>query len=98
MYYVYVLQSKKDGLLYLGCTNNLKQRLLLHNTGRVYATKKRAPFKLIYYEAFINKHDAFCREQWLKTGWGRNQLKNILKSFFASLTPKEALKTKILGR
>jgi len=34
--------------------------------------------KLIYYEAFINKHDAFKREQWLKTGWGRNQLKKIL--------------------
>jgi predicted GIY-YIG superfamily endonuclease len=36
---------------------------------------------LIYYEAFIDKHDAFNREQWLKTGWGRNQLKKILRNY-----------------
>lgn len=81
MYYVYVLQSIKDGDLYTGCANNLKKRLQLHNKGEVYSTKKRVPLRLIYYEAFINKQDAFAREQRLKTGWGRNQLKKILKNF-----------------
>lgn len=84
MYYVYVLQSMKDGNLYTGCTNNLKERFQLHNTGKVFSTKKRLPLQLIYYETFINKQDAFAREQWLKTGWGRNQLKKILRNFLTT--------------
>lgn len=78
MYYVYVLQSSADNKFYTGCTHNLQERFKLHNAGKVFATKNRIPLLLIYYEAFINKHDAFKREQWFKTGWGRNQLKKIL--------------------
>jgi hypothetical protein len=29
-----------------------------------------------------NKKDAFAREQWLKTGWGRNQIEKTLSNFF----------------
>ena len=43
MYYVYILQSEKDNLLYLGCTHNLKQRLSMHNAGKICSTKRRAP-------------------------------------------------------
>jgi putative endonuclease len=81
MHYVYVLQSKKDGGWYTGCTNNLRQRLTLHNQGQVESTRSRRPFQLIFYEAMLDKHDAFVREQWLKTGWGRNQLKKILATY-----------------
>jgi putative endonuclease len=81
MYYVYVLQSKKDSKPYVGCTNDLKRRLSLHNSGKVSSTKNHIPLRLIYYEAFLNRHDAFIREQWLKTGWGRNQLRKILSNY-----------------
>ena len=84
MYYVYILQSKKDNQLYTGCTNNLQQRFSLHNSGKVESTKNRRPLVLIFYEAFINKKDAFEREQWLKTGWGRNQVEKILKNYLAA--------------
>ena len=73
MNYVYILQSVKDKNLYIGCTSDLKKRINIHNDGRVESTKNRRPLKIIYYEAFLNRHDAFTREQWLKTGWGRNQ-------------------------
>lgn len=85
MYYVYVLHSKKDNKLYTGCTNNLQERFRLHNLGKIKATENRRPFLLIYYECFINKQDAFIREQWLKTGWGRNHLKTILFNYFKNL-------------
>lgn len=55
----------------------------MHNAGKVASTLDRKPFKLIYYEAFLNKHDAFTREQWLKTGWGHNQLYKILSTYLA---------------
>lgn len=80
-YYVYLLLSKKDNKWYTGCTDNLRKRLKQHNDNEVYSTKNRGPFKLIYYEACINKHDAFIREKYLKTGMGKRYLKNRLKRF-----------------
>ncbi|MFA5871009.1 MAG: GIY-YIG nuclease family protein [Candidatus Paceibacterota bacterium] len=47
MFYVYVLQSKKDGKWYTGFTPDLKARIEKHNKGQVYATKQRIPFSLI---------------------------------------------------
>jgi hypothetical protein len=47
--------------------------------GKVSATKDRLPFKLIHYEYFINKADAKAREEFLKSGHGREQLKQFLK-------------------
>jgi len=67
MYYVYVLESLKDNHFYIGCTNNIKNRLQLHNLGKVYSTKLRRPFKIIYCEIYPNKGDAFTREKFLKT-------------------------------
>jgi putative endonuclease len=66
--------------MYVGCTIDLKKRFRMHNDGIVTSTKNRRPFQLIYYEAFIDKNDAYAREKYLKTGGGRNQLKKILKN------------------
>ena len=53
MHYVYVLRSKADGLLYTGCTGDLRKRFQQHNDGKVPATHRRAPLELIYYEACV---------------------------------------------
>ncbi|MEK7091612.1 MAG: GIY-YIG nuclease family protein [Patescibacteria group bacterium] len=82
MQYVYILKSDNDGELYVGCTKDLKIRLKLHNSKKVPATKKRGKLKLIYYEAFLNPKNAFVREQFLKTGWGRNSAKKMLAHYF----------------
>lgn len=66
MFFVYILRSKKDKLLYLGSTNNLKKRFLFHNLGKVFSTKNRAPFELIYYEAYKSEKDVRAREHNLK--------------------------------
>ena len=88
---IYVLQSKPDMKMYIGCTNDLKKRLELHNLGKVSSTQHRRPFKLIYYEVFADKQDAFRREQWLKTGWGRNRLNKILINTLRDPTSKKNL-------
>ncbi len=79
---VYVLQSEKDRDYYIGCTNDLKKRFALHNTKKVTSTAKRVPFKLIYYEAYVNSKDAFNREIFMKTRWGHNYLRKVLSNFF----------------
>jgi len=66
MYYVYILKSLKDNCMYLGSTNNLRLRFTQHNSGLVFSTKNRIPFKLIYYEAYSDEKDARQRENNLK--------------------------------
>ena len=71
MFYVYILHSQKDHKLYTGFTNNIKRRVIEHNSGKVESTKLRRPLKLIYYEAYIEKSDAENREIFLKSGSGK---------------------------
>lgn len=85
MHYVYILTSKKDRNLYIGCTKDLQNRFREHNDGRVKSTKDRRPFVLVHYEAFSNQQDAYGREKWLKTGWGKNSMKKMLINTFESL-------------
>ena len=84
MQYVYILQSTTDGYLYVGCTNDLQKRVRLHNLGKVESTRNRLPLTLVYYEAYRNKKDAFEREQFLKTGWGKRYIKKILYHYLHS--------------
>jgi len=79
MNYIYVLKSKKDLKRYIGLTNNLERRLLLHNSGKVKATKNRRPFELIYFEKFEDRTRAAKREKFLKSGKGREYLNSNLK-------------------
>ena len=80
--YVYVLKSKKDRLLYTGCTSDLRERLKKHNNGQVPSTKLRVPLELIYYEVCVDKNEAFHREKYLKTTYGKRYIKSRLKHYF----------------
>ena len=79
MYYVYLLKSLKDESLYISYTSNLRKRLTEHNNGLSLYTKSKRPYKLMYYEAFMNRIDAKDRESYLKSGWGFRSIKKILK-------------------
>ena len=81
MYYVYILESFKDKNFYTGYTNNLRKRFEEHSKGLVASTKSRRPFKLIYYETYLNERDAERREKYLKTGMGKRDLRNRLKGY-----------------
>ncbi len=66
MFYLYILKSNKDLQLYTGSTNDLRKRFKEHNEGKVFSTKARRPFELIYYEAYKSEKDARKRESSLK--------------------------------
>lgn len=85
MFYVYILQSSKDGKLYAGFTNDLRKRLLKHNSGKVFSTKSRRPLKLIYCEVCTNEKDAKQREKYFKTGAGKRFIAYRLKHYFKGL-------------
>ena len=84
MWYAYVLQSTKDPRLHIWITNDLRRRFKEHNTksGCNY-TNKNGPFKLLFYEAFLEKKDAAVAEKFFKSGYGKEVLKNDkLKYYF----------------
>ena len=87
MFYIYILQSKKNKQFYVGYTDDLRNRLKLHNAGRVESTKDRLPMELVYYEACLNQQDATHREKYLKTAWGKRYIKARLKKYLTGFTP-----------
>ena len=83
MFYVYVLQSESDWGLYIGMSGDLKRRCREHQNGESKSTKGRRPWKLIYYEAYLEMLDAIGREEFLKSGSSRRFLDKQLKNHFA---------------
>lgn len=83
MWYVYVLESQKNFRKYTGITNSVIRRLKEHNNkiGGKY-TKKNGPFKLIFYEAYLDRRDAIQAEKFFKSGYGREVFKDKLKNYF----------------
>ena len=78
MYYVYVLRSLKDGRLYKGLTQNVEKRLNQHNQGENRSTKGFAPWELVLTKSFDSREKARYYEKYLKSGSGREFLKEIL--------------------
>ncbi|MEK7147183.1 MAG: GIY-YIG nuclease family protein [Patescibacteria group bacterium] len=71
MHYTYILLSSKSRIFYFGFTNNLKERLRLHNNGKVPSTKPHLPWKLVWYGAFETEKQARDFEIYLKNGSGK---------------------------
>ena len=69
MYYIYSLRCKEG--YYIGCTENLEERLERHQKGYVPATTDRLPIELEFYFAAQNKYTAFKLEKYFKSGSGR---------------------------
>jgi putative endonuclease len=76
-YTVYILYSKKDKKLYVGCTSNIDNRKKRHDSGQVTATRYRRPLCLIHTETFEDKAAAFTRERFLKSLWGSREKEKI---------------------
>jgi putative endonuclease len=81
MHYVYVRRSLSDHVLYIGYSANLRRRFQQHIKDDSVATSYRGPWGLIYYEAYLDQHDAPGREKYLKSGAGRRFLKAQLAHY-----------------
>ena len=85
MFYVYILQSLKDSRLYIGSTSDLKRRFSEHNRGQSRSTRSGRPWKLIYYESYLDKRDAGGRENFLKGGSGKRFINKQLKHYLGGV-------------
>lgn len=82
MHYVYVLHSESDHGLYIGYSANLRRRLAEHQAGVAMATSYRGPWRLIYYEAYLDEADARGRDEFLKSDLGRRFLTKQCRHYF----------------
>ncbi len=68
---VYILESEKGDHFYVGVTDDLTERLKMHNGGHVSHTSKYVPWRIRTFAAFNDASRAFAFERYLKSGSGR---------------------------
>ncbi|MFC1792528.1 GIY-YIG nuclease family protein [Planctomycetota bacterium] len=77
-YYVYIM-TNRSGTLYIGVTNNIKQRVYQHKNKLIEGfTKKYNIDRLIYVETFSDVNSAIAREKTIK-GWLRKKKIELIK-------------------
>jgi len=82
-FYVYIIQSELDRSYYIGSTQDLDERLRRHNQGRSTYTKAKRPWKLVYYEEFIDRSSAMKREREIK----RQRSKKFIEALVSQNVP-----------
>jgi len=79
IYYVYLIISKKLNKYrsYVGYTNNINKRILLHNSSKGAKFTRGNKWKLIYVKKYNEKSTAMQEEYKLKKNYLlRNKIKN----------------------
>ena len=82
-YYVYILTNKNKTVLYIGVTQNLKERIFQHCNPETFSnpfTKRYNCYYLLYYEHFDQIESAILREKQLK-GWSRPKKEKLITEF-----------------
>ena len=80
-YKVYILKSCCKVRYYIGCTSDLDNRIVEHNAGKTKSTKPYIPWKIIYFEGYVDKKEAYKREWHLKHPRGYLEKIKIIKNF-----------------
>ena len=76
---VYILASKKDGVLYIGVTSDLVKRLWEHQNNTVEGfTKKYYVHKLVFFELYDSMDQAIVREKQMKK-WKREWKTDLIE-------------------
>ncbi len=77
-YYVYIITNKKDGVLYIGVSNDLKRRIFKHKNKLVKGFSSKYNLdKLVYFEVHQYIDEAIKREKNLKN-WKRDWKVNLI--------------------
>ena len=77
-YFVYVIGTQKNSKIttYVGYTNNLKKRLILHNRGKGAKFTRGRYWKILYTEKYSRKNEAISREYYIKKN---RKFRNLIK-------------------
>ena len=80
-FYVYMLASKKDWVIYTWVTNNIVRRSREHQDWvNKWFTKKYYVKKLVYYERWSSISDAIIREKQIKKWARQRKIRTIIEN------------------
>ncbi|MEE1898011.1 GIY-YIG nuclease family protein [Flavobacterium rakeshii] len=82
-YYIYILTNKNKTVLYVGFTNNLKERLYYHENPEAQSKSFTSKYKccyLIYWEHYDDIDIAITREKEIKA-WRREKKEKLIAQF-----------------
>ncbi|MEA3493168.1 MAG: GIY-YIG nuclease family protein [Candidatus Margulisiibacteriota bacterium] len=80
MFYLYILQSKKNGKFYIGSTSNLDKRLKEHNSGKTKSARGLIPLEIVYTESYSSNSDARKRESYIKRRKSRKYIESLFNN------------------
>jgi len=78
MHYLYILYSEKVDQYYSGQTKNVETRVVKHNNGYSFATKKGVPWELKKSIQFPTKRQAIQAENWIKRMKSRKVIEKVI--------------------
>ncbi len=81
MFYCYILYSKVLDKYYIGHTQDLTSRFQKHLTNHKGFTGKIADWKLVYFEKFDDKPEAYARERMIKKRKSRKYIERLISNF-----------------
>ncbi len=76
--FFYILYSTLIDKYYLGSTSNLKERIIRHNQKSKGFTSRTKDWKLVYYEVFSTKIEAYARERKVKKWKNRTRVEQLI--------------------
>ena len=80
-YYVYILTTKNNKMLYVGVTNSVARRITEHKSKQISGyTQKYNLNKLVYVQEFSDINYALAAEKKIK-GWLRSKKDNLISEF-----------------
>jgi putative endonuclease len=80
-FFLYILQSQKDGRYYVGVTKNVESRLDQHNRGVGKSTRSGKPWLLIHTEEYSTRSEAARREKQIKKQKSRSYIETQIRSY-----------------
>ncbi|MFH0992498.1 MAG: GIY-YIG nuclease family protein [bacterium] len=78
-HFVYIIQSKRDGLYYTGSSHDPVLRCQRHNEGWTRSTKYRGPWKLVWTKKFPTKSEALQFERYIKKMKSRAFIERLIR-------------------
>ena len=67
MYFTYILWSESRSKFYVGSTQDLVERMKVHNNGQVKWTSTGTPWVVVYSESWPDRTTAVRRERQIKS-------------------------------
>ena len=83
-YFIYILRSLVNNNIYVGSTENVENRIKLHNLGKVKSTRGYRPWQLLEQQEFNSRSEAVMQERFLKN----HQQKEILKRKYGAVAKR----------